>query len=217
MPNISLGDLQYRCYQDLDNNTLLYPLPELTAYINESIQVINNITGMLQEQIVLDVASQATRVWSDIPSSHILVPFKLEYDGRYLLSRMSLQKIGQLYPYWLTERTATIGSPVARWVPVGLTKFGLHPADSRGGAQMRLSGIKVPVPLANQADVMPFPNEYADAVEDLTVMAIQLKEIMPIQQAMQQAYPRFIDKMQSQSKWRNVMQPAYYQDRRSRK
>lgn len=216
MPNITLGDLVDRCYQDLDNNTLLYPKLEVISYINESIFVINNITGMLQHQVVMDVASQANRVWYDVPSN-ILIPFKLEYDGRYLLSRMSLTKIGQLYPYWLTERTATIGSPVARWVPVGLTKFGLHPADSRGGAQMRITGIKVPTLLVNDADLLPFPNEYADAVEDLTVMSIQLKEIMPIQQAMQQVYPRFIDKMQSQSKWRNVMQPAYYQDRRSKK
>lgn len=215
MPNISLADIEDRCWQSLDNNTLLYPEPELRGYINEAIRVINNLTGILQEQIVMDVTSQANRVWYDVPPQ-ILVPFKLEYENRYLLSRISMNKIGQLYPNWLTETTAVIGSPVARWVPAGLTKFGLHPADSIGGALIRITGLQAPTLLVNQSDVLPFPNEYVDATEDLAVMSIQLKEIMPIQQAMRSLYPRFMAKMQSQARWRNRVQPAYAEDRKSR-
>ena len=215
MPSLTLGDLQDRVYQSLDRNTLLYPLAEVTDYINEAVLVIGNITGFLQKQVVLPSASQANRVWYDVPAD-ILVPFKLVYDKRYLLNKMSLTKIGCLYPNWTTERSAVVGSPVARWVPVGLTKFGIHPADSNGGAEMRISGIQVPVTLSDPNQVVPFPNEYMDSVEDLVVMSIQLKEVMPIQQAMNSLYPRFLDKMSSQNRWRNVIQPGYPQERKSR-
>src|SRR6185295_14476337 len=131
MPNVTLADMQDRVYNRLDRNSQLYPVDQVTYYINEALRVLNLFTGFLQTSVPVPTLSVANRVWYDTPSP-ILIPLKVQFEGTYL-HKYSLTKLGQLHPRWTAENTYNTGCGVTRWTPAGLTKFGIHPADSLGG------------------------------------------------------------------------------------
>ena len=200
----------------MDNNTLLYPQSERYIYYNEAQQVLNLLSGLLQTSVLVPTGSQIKRVWYDVPSP-ILIPLKVQFNGTYL-HKSSLSKIGQTNPSWLKDTTANLGHPTASWIPVGLTKFGIHPADSIGGADLLVTGIQDPVQFTSSSQTIPFPNEYLEAMEDLSAFSIQLKEGFPILQAAITLYQKFLSKMTENNRWRdNISMPAYGSEIRSNK
>ncbi len=212
MPN-NVADLDDRILDRVDNNALLYPQSERLIYINEAQKIINLLGGFLQ--VGSTITSQSGRTWYDTPAP-ILIPLKVQFDDRFL-HKSSITRKGQVNPTWTQETTALVGYPVASWIPLGLTKFAIHPADSQGGSAILVTGIRDPALLVNSSDTIPFPNEYLEAMEDLTAFSIQLKEGMPILMAAQMLYAKFVAKMGEQKRWRNFSQPALFVQRRSPK
>lgn len=215
MPTLTLSDIQSSTLSRLDNNTLLYPTAELTAYANEVLKIINNLTGFIQTSVLVPTSSVSNRVWYDVPSP-LLVSFKVQVEGRYL-QRHSISRMGQLYPRWTKETTDNTSSQVCRWIPVGLTKFGIHPADSQGGKDILVTGISEPTVLVSGSDILPIPNDYISAIEDLMVFTAQIKEGYPLFQGAAILYTNFLSRMKEQKRWRNMSMPAFYVEREQSK
>lgn len=213
MPVNTLASLQAQVLTRLDGNSLLYPPSEITLYANEAQRIVNNITGLLQTTASYPGTTQAGRVWYDTPAP-ILIPLKVQFAGRYL-HKSSLLRTGQRNPTWTKDTTAITGSPVARWVPAGLTKFALHPADSTGGFDLAVTGVRDPTLLVNSSDTIPFPDEYEELLEDITAFAIQLKEGFPLFQAAFILYGKVMAKLGQNARWRDLEQPAYVTQRTS--
>ena len=215
MPGSTVGQLDTRVLNRIDNNSILYPQSERYLYYNEAQRVLNAITGFLQTTVAVPSGTVPNRVWYDTPSP-ILIPLKVQFDGTYL-HKSSLTRIGQTNPTWTQDTSANVGYPPASWVPVGLTKFGLHPAGSIGGAEILVTGIKEPTPFttSNPDQVIPFPSNYLEAMEDLSAFSIQLKEGFPLFQAAFILYQKFMAKMGEHSRWRNLMMPVFPFERQS--
>lgn len=215
MPSATVESLDTAVLNRVDNNTSLYPQAERYVYYNEAQRVLNLLTGFLQTTVALPGATQARRVWYDTPSP-ILIPLRISCNGTYL-HKSSLTRIGQANPTWTKDTTASSGYPTASWIPVGLTKFGIHPADSSGGAELLVTGIQDPVLFdpSTPNQIVPFPNEYFEAMEDLSAFSLQIKEGFPLFQAANILYGKFMAKMGGQSRWRNLMMPVFPVERQS--
>lgn len=215
MPSATVGQLDVRVLNRLDGNDLLYVQPERYTYYNEAQRFLNLITGLLQVTVPVPSGAVQRRVWYDTPAP-ILIPLKVQFNGTYL-HKSSLTRIGQTNPTWTQDTSANVGFPPASWVPVGLTKFGLHPADSIGGAEILVTGIQEPVlfSTSNPNQLLPFPSEYIEAMEDLSAFSIQLKEGFPLFQAANMLYQKFIAKCGQESRWRGLSFPVFPVERQS--
>ncbi len=215
MPAVTVGQLDTRVLNRVDTNSLLYPQAERYLYYNEAQRFLNVITGLLQVTVPVPSGTVSGRVWYDTPSP-ILIPLKVQFDGTYL-HKSSLTRIGQTNPTWTQDTSSNVGYPPASWVPVGLTKFGLHPAGSIGGAEILVTGIKDPTlfTTSDPSQVIPFPSNYLEAMEDLSAFSIQLKEGFPLFQAAFILYQKFMAKMGEESRWRGLMMPVFPIERMS--
>jgi hypothetical protein len=172
MPSVTLSQLQSRVYSRIDNNTALYTAAELTSAINESIRTTNLVTGYTQTST--SISSVANQVWYSIPTG-ILVPIRLQFAGTFI-ERVSVNNIGNNSPNWQMHTTTNVGYPVSQWVTSGLTNFAIHPADSIGGNSIVITGIVEPTLLVSSGDTISIPDEYSEVLEDLSVVALVLKE-----------------------------------------
>jgi hypothetical protein len=215
MPSATVGQLDTRVLGRIDNNSTLYGQSERYVYYNEAQRFLNIITGFLQTTVPVPGGAVANRRWYDTPAP-IIIPLKVQFSGTYL-HKSSLTRIGQTNPTWTQDTSANLGYPPASWVPVGLTKFGLHPANSIGGGEILVTGIQDPVlfTTSNPNQVLPFPNEYLEAMEDLSAFSIQLKEGFPLFQAANMLYQKFMARMGTESRWRNLSMPVFPIERQS--
>jgi hypothetical protein len=172
VPSFTLSQLQSDIYTRLDGNTFLYLSAELTSAINESIRTANLVTGYTQTTST--VTSVANQVWYTVPTG-ILVPLRLTFAG-YFLEKTSVDKISNYNPNWQLQTTANSGIPVAQWLTSGLTNFAIYPADTIGGNSMVMTGVVEPALLVNPSDTISIPDEYQEILEDLSVVALVLKE-----------------------------------------
>lgn len=214
MPNVAVSDLVQRVYDMVDDNSLLYPQSEVLTYVNEALRVLNLFTGFLQTTVNITGNSVINRVWYDTPDP-IVIPLRVQFEGTYLYKN-SLTKLGQVYGQWTAETTATTGIPVAHWTPVGLTKFGIHPADAIGNGVIGVTGIRNPAILTIN-DTLPIPNEYTEPLEELTAFSLQLKEGFPLFQKSALLYTKFLSRMKDQARWRKVTMPSYYVEQKEPK
>jgi len=198
----------------MDNNNLLYPQSEVLIYVNEAMRVLNLFTGFLQTTVDIPGDSVANRVWYDTPDP-IVIPLRVQFEGDYLYKN-SLNKLGQVYGQWTAETTANTGRPVSHWTPVGLTKFGIHPADAIGGGVISVTGIRNPAILGIN-DIIPIPNEYAEPLEELAAFSLQLKEGFPLFEKAAMMYTKFLSRMKDQARWRKDTMPAYYVEQKEPK
>ena len=208
MPTVTLSQLQSRVYSRLDNNALLYTASEVTAAINEQIRVINLITGYIQTSVLVPGSSRPNQQWYNVPAG-ILVPLRVQFE-QTVLEKYSLTNMGMIAPNWLTENTANTGAPVSHWTSVGLQKFAIHPADSVGGNDILVTGIAEPVLLVSGSDTISFPNEYAEALEDMAVVTLVMKESGTIFTQASVMYQKFISKMKQFQRFENLRWPAYW-------
>jgi hypothetical protein len=208
MPTLTLQTLLDRIYSRLDDNRLLYSLLRVVDAINEAIQALNLQTGFIQTTIQVPGASQANRVWYDVPAG-IVIPTRVQFES-WRLQPATLNGIGQTYPNWVADTTANTGLPVSYWIPVGLTKFAIYPADALGGQTIRVTGVAEPTPLVNLTDAVPMPNEYVSAFDLLAAHTLQLKESSTMFGQSSLDYQAFMRIMKKANIWRGMVQPRYF-------
>jgi hypothetical protein len=209
MPLLTLQGLIDRVYARLDNNQLLYPTyPVVVWAINEAIQVLNLQTGFIQTTLQVPGWSQQNRVWYDVPAG-IVIPTRVQFESTYL-QPATLNGIGQTYPNWTGDTTANTGLPVAYWIPAGLNKFAIYPADALGGQDIRVTGVAEPAPLVNLTDAVPMPNEYVSAFDLLAAHTLQLKESSAMFAQSSTDYQAYMRTMKKAAMWRGMVQPRYF-------
>lgn len=174
MPTLELQDLSARVYARVDSNTALYPQSEVTASLNEGIQILNLMTGFLQASANVSGNSVANQTFYTVPTG-ILIPMRVQFNQAYL-PLLNLVEIGQQYPTWTADTTATTGLPVSYWVPFGLTGFAIYPADAVGGNTITVTGVQEPVLLSNPTDTITVSNEMASAIDYYGFHILTLKE-----------------------------------------
>ena len=176
--------------------------------VNEAIQILNLQTGFIQTTVQVPGYSQINRVWYDTPTG-IIIPLRVQFDVNYLQSA-TLNGIGRIYPNWTIDTTALTGLPVTYWIPAGLKKFAIYPADSLGGYSIYVTGVQEPVPLVNLTDVVPMPNECVSAFDLLASHTLQLKESSALFAQSSNDYQGYMRMMKRMAIWRGMVQPRYF-------
>src|SRR5579864_9307972 len=114
MPTLTLQDLSNRIYARLDNNSQLYTQTEVTNAANESIRVLNLLTGFLSSTV--QVTTVANRHFYDVPSPILLVT-RVQFENSYLQPYGS-NELGRAYPSWTIDTTLSTAMPVTNWIPI---------------------------------------------------------------------------------------------------
>lgn len=215
MPRLTLADLKGQVYSRLEDNTLMYSGAEIANAINDAIRTLNMMCGWYQKTYSVPGSglSVADRVIYDIPAK-ILFPQRVVWAGK-VLEKSPLGQTSNEWPNWMKDTSANTGTPTSRWVPIGITKFAIHPADSIGGATLQVTGIENPDPALNDSDAVVVPKEGVTAVVDYAAHAVQVKmQGLPFMQSLG-LYRNFESLMKLNKHWTTYRQPNLYYDEQS--
>jgi len=207
MPSVTLEELESSVYAQLDGNVLFYTEPEVRAAINDAVRALNLYTGMLQSTLTVAGGTVAGRQIYDVPQG-ILYPLGVYVNSRQL-DRSTLRAIGMRYRRWTEHTTANFGR-MSDWIPLGITKFAVHPVDVVGGRTLQVVGVVEPAELVNGSDVINCPDTFASTVEDLASHTLQLKEGGKIFSDASVGYQAFLATAKNLMRWRTMKQPRYW-------
>lgn len=207
MPQYTLGDLDQRVLDRLEGNSLFYVQTERTGAINEALRVLNMFTGFTQGVVTVPGGTQIGRYIYDQPAG-LLFPLAVAFNNRQL-RRSTFRALTQRYRLWYQDTTTSFG-PVAEWWPIGIQKFGIHPADVVGGLSLAIVGVIEPTLLVNQTDVIVLPDEFTETVVELAAHVLQLKEGGKIFSDASLLYQKFLSEMKDYGRWRYMIQPRYW-------
>lgn len=205
--NYTLGDIQDLVLDRLENNSIMYPAATvLTPLINEAIRVSNMMCGWFQStERVLSVANQLVYA---VPSS-LVYPQRVQFEG-IQLDPTPLTRIGQDYRNWITDTSNNLGA-VARWVPIGITQFAIHPMDSSGGQDIEVTGVAEPTTLVSSTDNIPLEDQWATVVVEYAASrAVLPSGGKPFADASQLYTTSFIKSMKSMTNLRKLQFPRYF-------
>src|SRR5208337_3736978 len=107
MPVFTLSDLRTKALGRLDNNNLLYTLPEVDYVINEAIRTCALFTGFFRNTMQLPGFTVANQLVYPNPTG-ILVPLFISFEGRQL-QKLSFPKLVRTRRSWATDTTASRG------------------------------------------------------------------------------------------------------------
>ncbi len=166
----TLGDLRAAVYSRLENNSTFWQTPEVDTVINEAIRATNLLTGFYQG--TLDLLSVVNQLVYATPAG-MLYAQRVTFNNTQL-DPIPITRIGQDYRTWATDTTTNQGA-VARWIPIGINYFCLHPADSVGSQTISVSGVLEPPLLALPADTMILDDQYVAIIVEYCASRLPLK------------------------------------------
>lgn len=202
MPTVTLAQMRTQVYDRVENNTLLYQTGEVDDAINEQLRILNCYAGWFQQTVGFAQLSIPKRFFYDIPAP-IIIPLNVKWN-RQGLDKSSLTDAIMTTRDVLT-RTSAVDGPPRYWVPLGLRKMMLVPADAVGGRYMEVTGIADPPKLVNATDSFSLSNEYAEAIEDGAFISLVLKEGGKIlADALRSVYPKYKAKLMELRKWQTL-------------
>jgi hypothetical protein len=172
VPSVTLATLRQNVLDRLSGNNTLYTTPEIDFSINESVRILNVFCGIQQQSISVPGLSIASQLIYAVPAT-ILIPLRATIDGR-AIQRISLASLARNYRSWASDTTAKLG-PIQRWAGIGIGQFVIHPADSIGGKDIKITGVVESVALVNSGDVVSLEDEFVDAVIQYAGHRCQLK------------------------------------------
>lgn len=206
MPTVTLSTLRSRVYSHLEDNTAFYTQAEVDDAINDAIRVLNLFTGFIQATAT--VTSVNTGAIYSVPSA-ILIPTRVAFLGRPL-GRASFRAMGRSRRHWLRESTETEQSSVERWIPMGLSKFAIHPYDAVGGRAITVTGVAEPAPLVNAGDETQYPTEFQDALELYAAHGLLLKAGGMASRAGMTQYQSFLSRMRDLRRYQTNVNPVFF-------
>ena len=211
MPSLTLADLKDQVYSRLEENREMYSETEVTAAINEAYRILSMFCGWVNRtSSVSSGYTIADRTFYDIPDD-IVFPQKVDFEGQ-TLEKVSLFAMSQMRPTWARETTANTGRNVSQWVPIGIRKFAIHPADSVGGGLLQVTGIGEPTVLVNDLDRVLIPKEGILPVCDYAAHSVQCKlQGAPFMESLE-LYRNFENLMQLSKLWASYRQPRMFFD-----
>lgn len=184
----TLAELRENVYDRLEGNTVFWRTSEVDAIINEAIRSVNLITGFYQG--ALNLFSVANQLIYHTPVG-MLYPQRVQFENSQL-DPIPITRISQDYRTWATDTTVSTGGPVARWIPIGINYFALHPADSTGGGSIQVTGVLEPPLLVNPTDAMVMDDQWVELVVTYCQSRLVLKVSGPSTTAALSLYPKII-------------------------
>lgn len=212
MPRLTLLDLKNQVYSRLEENDLMYSGDEVRNALNDALRTLNMMCGWYQGTFSIPGGGTtvAGRVVYDIPSQ-ILFPQRVVWSDK-VLEKSPLSQTSNEWPSWMKDTSSNTGTPTSRWIPIGISKFAIHPADSLGGATLQVTGISNPDIMVNNNDTAYIPKEGVTAVVDYAAHAVQCKmQGMPFMQSLGM-YRNFESLMKLNKYWSSYRQPNLYYD-----
>lgn len=207
MPQFTLGDIDDRVLDRLDQNDGLYPQLERYRAINDAIRVINLFTGFTNSTTGVPGFTVPGQLIYQTPPG-IIFPQRVYFEGRQL-ERISIRSISMRFRNWTTDRSNQ-GTPVQRWIPLGIGMFAIHPTDAAGGKELDVNGVSEPPWLGAATDTITLEDEWMTLVENLAAHAIQLKESAAIFAAASLLYQDFLRGIRQYMYWSEMKMPSYY-------
>ncbi len=207
MPSYTLSALQGLVYDGLDGNQGLYPPAQVTSVLNEVLRRVNLTTGFTQTTVPVPGYTVANQLLYPTPPG-ILIPTKVYYEEREL-EKYSLAKLAQKHRNWAIDTNQWQGQ-VARWFPLGLTTFGIHPLDANGGGLLEVQGVAPITPLVLPDDVVQLNDELAEILVEYARGRLMLKEPGAPFNAASAAYQDFIRAMKGMAIWGQIQWPSYW-------
>ncbi len=207
MPTYTLSDLDSRVLDRLEGNSLFYVQSERTNAINEQLRVLNVFTGFTQGTVNVPGGTQIGRYTYDQPAG-TLYPMAIAFNGRQL-RRTTFRALTRDHRLWSQENTVNFG-PVAVWWPIGIQKFGIHPADMVGSLSLAITAVIEPTLLVNQTDTINVPDEFTEIIIEGAAHVLQLKEGGKVFADASILYQKFLSEMKDYGRWRYMVQPRYW-------
>jgi hypothetical protein len=211
MPRLTLGFLKEQTLARLEDNNELFQDDELTDAINEAISVANLLCGWFQGTYPVSTSvTVAGRHIYDTPKE-IIFPMRVTFENQ-VLEPSPMPSMMNDWPDFLKDTTATLGMQVSRWVPLGITKFAIHPADSVGGGSLLVTGISEPDVLVEDSDLIYIPKEAVTTVCDYAAHIVQCKlQGVPFSQSLAM-FGNFQTLVNLYKYWNSYKQPTMYLD-----
>jgi len=205
MPSYTLSVLSELLYDQLDNNTGLYPQAQITGVLNDATRKLNNLTG-LEENTVNVTTTAGTLVYST--PSGVFIPTKLYFQGKEL-QKASLREIGTRFRNWAIQSMPTFG-PIARWAPIGLNQFVIHPFDSVGGNTIEVQGVAPITPMASSGDTVTLDDDLVPTLIDYCRGRTMLKIGGRAFAGASLSYQAFIREVKELIPWAGMVFPRYF-------
>jgi hypothetical protein len=202
MATISLKDLEDRVWSLLDGNTLEFPEAQVRAAINEALYRSNLLCGHTQALISIPGGSVVNQHVYGRPTG-ILIPIRIDFDG-VELERISLRRLALKYPNFATDT----GKP-ARWAPIGLRRWVIHPADEIGGYSLDVTGVAPLTPLTVSSQTITLDDQFIDLVVNYCRPRVIMKEGGKPLADVVPAYRRVQSQLATLGLWRSLVMPMY--------
>jgi len=134
---------------------------------------------------------------------------RCQIDGRYL-KRTSLNQLGRDQRCWVQENTNTQQQPITYWLPFGVRRFGIWPADACGGKQVTVTGPVDIQPYTNSSQMIPLANDLLGAFDSLAINVLVLKEAPAIFKQSTVQYQQYLRLMKKMTVLRDWKAPVFY-------
>lgn len=153
------------------------------------------ITGEPEiKQTTIFTITANTRLFT-IPNGGIAL---LRLEGPGYIKKSSVFELDSLNRTWLGDT----GAVPKRWFPFGIGQFGIYP-QLTADVQASISYIRIPIttgPPYTGTEVVPFREEYREALIDYSEHTLRLKEAGADFEASLQSYDRFLARASELSK-----------------
>jgi hypothetical protein len=210
MPSWTLAALEQRVWDSLDNNTFLYPELQVRQCLNEGLRKLNLLVGFDQVTTAIPGFSVAGQTLYSVPPN-ITIPIKAWFEQNEL-DKLSIKQTALTYRNFTTDTTSNAG-PVKSWYPIGITRFGIYPADAVGGLLLEVTGVNRVTPLVLPGDVINLDDQWCDALIMWVRARIMLTEGgKPFADA-SACYQQFIGMVKPFLIWQALKFPRYFIER----
>lgn len=195
----------------LENNDRFYTREHIRKVLNLCIQNSNLWVGWYQGGVT--ILTVKDRVCYDVPQS-VIFPMSLTMQGRVINKSAFGALVADNQKLW-KQNTANTGIQMSDWSLLGLKKFVVYPADSRGGRTMVLTGVMEPPLFDGESTTLNIPVNVMNAILDYASHLIQVKiSGQPFMQSMS-FYKIYSQAMRQLMMWRSQNQPYFTDETRA--
>jgi len=164
---------------------------EAADRFNEALRWWNLLTGTWKTKLLQ--ATVANQIYYSVPGG-MTFGFRVSWNGKALLPD-SVFGLSYGRPQWRKETTAsggTVPSEPQIWVPVGINKFAIWPADAVVAHALELDGVAVTPVLVNPGDTLDIDESELGPLLDETIHLLAFKSGGSILKGTQAAHFRFL-------------------------
>lgn len=190
----------------LDGNSNLYPSENLRLVINECLCRLNLLVGINTNTVSAGSTTPGTYLYSTPVG--VTIPLRVYCNGREL-NKLSLRELGEKHKRWMSEATDYYG-PVARWAPIGLTQFLIHPADAFGGSEIEVEGVLPMTLLLEPDDPVSLEDQWVSLLVDYGRSRAMIKEGGSAFAQSSLAYQRMISAVKDYALFEGMRFPQYF-------